>query len=187
MGLPTARTTIQQSPYQQSAASLSNDATSPAAASAERQPSTAASAVASPLPAAAASTATPYGDGDGGKWNVGGRPNSYYGYEWTPQSGNDWNDEYVRRQFSLYPLRGVSNNNFRYTPYPSATSSGPTAAASPAATTASLYQSQSYGGSIHHLSHAEQYRTANYAHPPAAEQQSNEQQSNDGVSRSSNR
>jgi hypothetical protein len=124
-------------------------------------------------PANAAPTATPaaYGDGHAsGKWNR----HSWYEYDdnfRTPQSINEWNDEYVRRQFSIFPLRGVSNN--RYAPYPTANAGA-----------ASVYQPQSYG--LNNAGYTEQYRPAYYSHAPTAEP--NEQQSNEpGVSRSSNR
>lgn len=85
---------------------------------------------------------------------------------------DEWNDEYIRRQFTIFPLRGVSS---RYAPYPTAAGSAP------------IYQ-QSSG--FYDANYTEQYRTAHYAHAPATtaeHQQPNEQQSNDGVSRNSNR
>lgn len=93
----------------------------------------------------------------------------------TANEWDEWNDEYIRRQFTIFPLRGVSS---RYAPYPTTAGS----AASP------IYQQQSSG--FYNASYPEQYRTAYYAHAPTAtaeHQQSNEQQSNDGVSRNTNR
>lgn len=167
---PASVAAVQQQPYRSAGATNG----SPVSIS-ESSPATVAAA------AATASAAAAHGDEyAGGKWGRHG--GGWYEYEYdnfrTSQSINEWNDEYVRRQFSIFPLRGVSSS--RYSPYPAA--GGPSAGAG-----SSVYQPQSYGG-INNASYAEQYRPAYYAHASAAEHhQSDEQQSNDGVSRSTNR